>query len=264
MTLDGDRTVSLSSQLYHEPTPKKRTERFTGSRAAVELPILAAQLSRPHSIRRITPLFVGMVYHGRCPPLKPWARNRDSSSVQSCHPTESPKEARTTVGRANTLADRHSSDEVKPRSVPTATHGTVGEGVHTRDGVVGGGFVAVAGGVVVVVVGASVVVVGVFVAGSGAGSGVVVCAAGGGAAGGVVVVVRRPPGESVVIVALPAPPETPVLSPLFSRAEMAAPCATCLARSTEANYKDDIGVRHACKRFAMHTAHREYIGKSYT
>lgn len=88
------------------------------------------------------------------------------------------------------------------------------------------------------VVGASVVVVGVFVAGSGAGSGVVVCATGGGAAGGVVVVVRRPPpGESVVIVTLPAPPETPVLSrlsPLFSRAEMAAPCATCLARSTEA------------------------------
>ena len=102
------------------------------------------------------------------------------------------------------------------------------------DGVVGEGFVAVAGGVVVVVVGASVVVVGVSVAGGGAGGEVVVCAAGNGAAGGVVVVVRSPPGESVVVVALPAPSETPVLSPLFSRAEMAAPCATCLARSTAA------------------------------
>jgi hypothetical protein len=189
-----------------------------------------------------------MVYHGRCPPLKPWARNRDSSSAQSCPPTESPKEARTTVGRANTLADRHSSDEVKPRSEPTTTHGTGSLGVHTRDGVVEGGFVAVAGGVVVMVVGASVVVVGVFiiVAGSGAGSGVVVYAAGGGAAGGVVVVVRRPPGESVVIVALPAP--------LFSRAEMACKissatgrCATCLARSTEANYIRMISERSATR-----------------
>jgi hypothetical protein len=106
------------------------------------------------------------------------------------------------------------------------------------------------------VVGASVVVVGVFiiVAGSGAGSGVVVYAAGGGAAGGVVVVVRRPPGESVVIVALPAPPEIPVLSPLFSRAEMACKissatgrCATCLARSTEANYIRMISERSATR-----------------